>query len=130
MKRIYSKMMMLAIMVATLGFVSCSDDDDDPKVPSLVGTWQCTQVIPANNDLLDVESDFVLDDLLKFTSKEYTISGSFSDNGIWDLTGDDLTLRSAVTDEIIFYDLVQLTANSLVFKNDFVKYVFTKKQVQ
>ena len=42
MKRIYSTLMMLAMMVAALSFTACGGDDDDEgaeNTSALVGTW-------------------------------------------------------------------------------------------
>ena len=44
MKKLYSTIMLLAMMVAALSFTACGDDDDDFDDYSLIGTWECVKV--------------------------------------------------------------------------------------
>ena len=44
MKQLYSKLTILAMMIAALSFTACGSDDDDEIVPSpdsyILGTWR------------------------------------------------------------------------------------------
>ena len=46
MKKLYSTVMMLAMMVAALSFTACGGDDevDNGGDASIVGMWECTYV--------------------------------------------------------------------------------------
>ena len=49
MKKLYSSIMLLAMMVAALGLIACGDDDEDDggngNSSSLVGTWDIVRAV-------------------------------------------------------------------------------------
>lgn len=132
MKKIGSTMMMMIAMVAsTFSFASCSsDDDNNKKDPTIVGTWECTMVTPANEADEDA-SDFKMNDLFKINpNKEYEISGSFTDNGTWSYDSNTLTLKSARKNSVETFIVMQLDTDNLVLRTDAAKITFKKKQLK
>jgi hypothetical protein len=131
MKKIGSTvMMMIAMVVSTLSFASCSSDDDNKKDTTIIGTWECTMVTPANEADEDA-SDFEMNDLFKISSNnEYEISGSFTDNGTWAYDSNTLTLKSAKKNSVETFIVMQLDTDNLVLRTDAAKITFKKKQLK
>ena len=49
---------LLALVVTSLAFVSCSDDDDDNQYNSaIVGTWKITEVKTSQSGTLESQAD-------------------------------------------------------------------------
>ena len=63
MKKLYSIMMMLAMMVAALSFTACGSDDDEVDngnvEASIVGVWECTY-FDFDSDLPGMNADSIL----------------------------------------------------------------------
>ena len=97
MKKLYSTIMMLAMMVAALSFTACGGDDDVDNGGgdvSIVGEWECTNMVYDNNlSGLYVESRINIGDRVRFQS-DGTIYAHFSDGesdtGRWSLRGKTL----------------------------------------
>ena len=43
MKKCFYALMVMLMALVSVGFAACGDDDDEPKVPDIVGTWQLNQ---------------------------------------------------------------------------------------
>ena len=121
MKKVYSTIMMLAMMVAALGFTACGSDDEDDEVSeaSIVGVWECTAF-----DYHSISGDDDVDEGIKVGEKIYFHSdGTFSesgDQGTWRLKGNQLTV--IVDDEYylpVVYTVSKLTSSELILKIDY-----------
>ena len=83
MKKVYSTVMMLALMVAALSFTACGGDDDEVDNGSgdvsIVGEWECTNLdFDKNLSGLYVESRINIGDRVRFQS-DGTIYARFND---------------------------------------------------
>lgn len=90
MKKLYSTIMMFAMMVAALSLSACGGDDDDNDVSSngIVGVWEVVSFDFEGGD--NVKSD------LKVGDKLYLFeNGTYRDDtskGKWKLNGNTLTI--------------------------------------
>jgi hypothetical protein len=124
MKKLYSTIMLLAMMVAALGFTACGGDDDDDNgggsgSKSIVGVWE----------LVSVDSKYEMEGL--GGQMELNADGTLktpSGTGKWKLEEDRLSL--------IFHDgtqtftVISLTSTQLVLSlNDGVEYTLYFKRV-
>ena len=132
MKKVYSTVMMLAMMVAALSFTACGDDDDVDNGSgdaSIVGEWECTNM-NYDEDLsgLYVESRINIGDRVRFQS-DGTIYAHFSDGdtdtGRWSLKGKTLIIDGAVrlgdssgVNVPFEYNVTKLTSKELEFNID------------
>ena len=91
--------MMLAMMIAALGFASCGDDDDDEVSNNssfLIGTWQALdaegygQVFEATDDELDYFQFKADGTYIEISDDE---DGIVITRGTWKLTDNELILR-------------------------------------
>ena len=111
MKKIYSMMMMLAMMVAALNFTACSSDDDNETSDiSICGTWKC---VSANHGQWDNSEAIEEGDILYiYEDHTYKIVGNNNENGTWTLNGNKLTCD--VSGGIPWsYTVTKLTASTL-----------------
>ena len=126
MKKQYSTMMLLAMMVAALSFTACGGDDDvdNGKVDStIVGEWECTY-LDFDKDYPGLHADAHLNigDRVRFKS-DGTYYASYSDGesetGRWSLNGNTLTIAADVEISIPFeYNVTKLTSTELEFNID------------
>ena len=126
MRKVYSTVLMLAMMVAALSLTACGGDDDvdNGKVDStIVGEWECTNLdFDKNLSGLYVESRINIGDRVRFQS-DGTIYARFSDGesdtGRWSLNGNTLTIAADVEISIPFeYNVTKLTSTELEFNID------------
>ena len=133
MKKVYSTVMVLAMMVAALSFTACGGDDDEVdngKVDStIVGEWECTNLdFDKNLSGLYVESRINIGDRVRFQS-DGTIYARFSDGesetGRWSMRGNALIIDGAVrlgdsssVDVPFEYNVTKLTSTELEFNID------------
>ena len=95
MKKIYSTIMVLAMMVAALGFTACGGDDDDvPPTTSIVGVWVCTHSDYGEWEEL-MEGNVKPGDILRMNAdKTYSINGNDNENGTYSMNGNTLVFTS------------------------------------
>ena len=133
MKKVYSTVMMLVMMVAALSLIACGSDDDEVdngKVEaSIVGEWECTYLdFDKNTSGLYVESRINIGDRVRFQS-DGTIYARFSDGesetGRWSMRGNALIIDGAVrlgdsssVDVPFEYNVTKLTSTELEFNID------------
>ncbi len=128
MKKLYSTVMMLAMMVAALSFTACGGDDDEVDngggEASIVGVWECTY--------FDFDSDYPeqfdnagmqIGDRIRFESSgRYQANYKSGDieTGRWTLKGNTLTVAADVEDISIPFDykITKLTSTELEFTFD------------
>lgn len=127
MKKLYSSIMLLAMMVAALSLTACGGDDDENGVDggnnseTLVGKWKCTYLDYGKWASYDADSGTSVGDLIYFNSDHtyYTVeTDDDNDSGTWSLSGNHLTVKS--NDPYSFgiamvYD-ISLTANTFTIK--------------
>lgn len=116
MKKLHSILMMLAIMVAALGFTACSDDDDDKgKVEaSIVGEWE---LIDNYVDPIEAEEQgFVtpndLGTIIEFASNGRCFEDG-NDSGSWKIDGNRLYITSDAFPIPVSYTILQLNDTTL-----------------
>ena len=134
MKKVYSTVMVLAMMVAALSLTACGGDDDvdNGKVEaSIVGEWDCTNLdLDKNSSGLYVDSRINIGDRVRFQS-DGTIYARFSDGesetGRWSMRGNALIIDGAVrlgdsssVDVPFDYTITKLTSTELEFYIDLV----------
>ena len=68
MKKCFYALMVMLMALVSVGFAACGDDDDEPKVPDIVGTWQLNQSKDWN-----VYYQFTKDGKFHYVWKAYTI---------------------------------------------------------
>ena len=132
MRKVYSTVLMLAMMVAALSLTACGGDDDvdNGKVDStIVGEWECTNLdFDKNLSGLYVESRINIGDRVRFQS-DGTIYAHFSDGesetGRWSMRGNTLIIDGAVrlgdsssVDVPFEYNVTKLTSTELEFNID------------
>ena len=132
MKKLYSTVMMLAMIVAALSLTACGGDEDvdNGKVDStIVGEWECTYLdFDKNLSGLYVESRINIGDRVRFQS-DGTIYARFSDGesetGRWSMRGNALIIDGAVrlgdsssVDVPFEYNVTKLTSTELEFNID------------
>ena len=132
MKKVYSTITMLAMMVAALSFTACGGDDDEIDNggdASIVGEWECTNLdLDKNTSGLYVESRINIGDRVRFQS-DGTIYAHFSDGesdtGRWSLRGKTLIIDGGVrlgdsssVDVPFEYNVTKLTSTELEFNID------------
>lgn len=76
MKKIYSTLMMLSLMVASLNFTACSSDDDDNPSSEFVGTWSRQSTTLGEIFEPGVESGFVEVEDTEFTYMQLKSDGT------------------------------------------------------
>ena len=116
MKKFYSTIAMLAMMVAALSFTACGSDDDEidnggDSNASIVGTWELISfdVVKGSNYLDD---GLNTGDRIIFKS-DGTYYSTDGDRGIWKLNGNTLTISD---DENLFsidYQVKKLSSTEL-----------------
>jgi hypothetical protein len=90
MKKLYSTIMLLAMMVAALGFTACGDDEEDVIEASVVGTWEVTYVKASSSYDMDDDEGLKIGDQMTFYSDgRYKDS---EDTGRWSKKGNTLTV--------------------------------------
>ena len=129
MKKVYSTVMMLAMMVAALSFTACGGDDevDNGKVEaSIVGVWECTA--------LDIDAEYpemIADEKMHIGERVYFNSdGTYStdeETGRWTQKGNTLIMNGEVrlgdysNKTVPFeYTITKLTSTELEFYIDLV----------
>ena len=90
MKKLYSAIMLLAMMVAALSLTACGGDDEDENEASVVGTWEVTYVKASSSYDMDDEEGLKIGDQMTFYSDgRYKDS---EDTGRWTKKGNTLTV--------------------------------------
>ena len=127
MKKVYSTITMLAMMVAALSFTACGGDDDEVDngggEASIVGMWECTY--------FDFDSDYPeqfdnagmqIGDRVRFKSDgtyEADYKSGYNETGRWSLKGNTLTVAVNAEPSIPFdYKITRLTSTELEFTFD------------
>lgn len=117
MKKLYSTIMMLAMMVAALGFTACGGDDEgDDGISSsmIVGTWKPTNVEGWPNELLEKGDGSIM---------QFKKDGSFIvvyledkeiEKGDWILRNDKLTMHYKNDGFTFVYDVIRGNKKELV----------------
>lgn len=93
MKKIYSTIMMLAMMVTALSFTACGgDDDEDTPEVSICGTWKC---VSANYGEWDNDDGTQVGDIFYINEDHtYEFVGNNDESGTWSLNGNKFTCTS------------------------------------
>ena len=117
MKKLYSSIMLLAMMVAALGLTACGGDDaDDGGDNSVVGLWEVVSIDFNGAD--GIESDLKIGDRLYINA-----DGTFrnlEENGRWTLNGKTLTFIANGDYQVpAVFEISKLTSNELVLKIDY-----------
>lgn len=118
MKMLYSKIMLLAMMVAVLGLTACGDDEEDEidDNNSIVGLWEVVSIDFNGAD--GVESELRVGDRLYINA-----NGTFNDtedSGRWTLNGKVLTFYTDGEYQVpAVFEISRLTSNELVLKIDY-----------
>ncbi|MBR5726263.1 MAG: hypothetical protein IKX56_05960 [Muribaculaceae bacterium] len=115
MKKYYYLLMVMLMALVSVGFAACGDDDDEPKNPDIVGTWQTKDsdsmtLLQFTKDgkfnEVDIVSEEGVADLYKFYGT-YTVSGdkltvtyiySYETEtvvSVYQVKGDKLTISTA-----------------------------------
>jgi len=129
MKKIYSTVMMLAMMVAALSFTACGSDDDDVDNggdASIVGVWECTGIdVDAQYSEMIDDSSLHIGERVNFKS-----DGTYStneDRGTWSQKGNKLIINGEVslgesssTAVPFEYTITKLSSTELAFYIDLV----------
>ena len=92
MKKLYSTIMMLAMMVAALSLTACGSDDDDDNSTLIVGVWECTS---ANYGSMGsaVRNNLMEGDILTINSDmTYSIKGNRNSSGRCSVSKDEITI--------------------------------------
>lgn len=129
MKKLYSTMMMFAMIVAALGFTACGGDSDDDEVSdgikssSLIGTWEPYSPEGAVTMFI---GDFLVEADVAYTqfksNHTYIIVNDYHDYGVdifkgeWTLSNNVLTLKETEGDTPGFswsYTILKLENNRM-----------------
>ena len=122
MKKIYSMMMMLAMMVAALNFTACGSDDDNENEggsSALIGKWDVVQTVHYYDSESEVDDgngaywEFTANKLTVHDSKDlmngkpcdYTYS-----NGKLSITG------------MSIYNVIELTSEKMVLRSELLDF--------
>jgi major membrane immunogen (membrane-anchored lipoprotein) len=92
MKKLYSTIMMVAMMVAALSLTACGSDDDDDNSTLIVGVWECTS---ANYGSMGsaVRNNLMEGDILTINSDmTYSIKGNRNSSGRCSIDNNELTI--------------------------------------
>ena len=111
MKKLYSTIMMLAMMVAALSFTACGGDNDDDNDNStlIVGVWECTS---ANYGSLRnaAQNTLIEGDILTFKSDmTYSIKGNRNTSGSYSVNKDEIIVSGWK------YKIINLSSTTLSF---------------
>ena len=126
MRRINSTIMVLAMMVAALGFTACGGDDEVDNgggEASIVGVWECTY-FDFDSDLpgMNADSNMQIGDRIRFKSDgtyEANYKNGETETGRWSLKGNTLTVAVNAEPSIPFdYKITKLTSTELEFTFD------------
>ena len=140
MRKIYSTVLMLAMMVAALSFTACGGDDDEVdngKVEaSIVGVWECTY-FNFDTDYPEMfdNSGMQIGDRVRFYSDgtyETDYKSGHNESGRWSLNGNILTVAANADLSIPFdYKITTLTSTNLEFTIDIelLKAIYRLKRV-
>ena len=140
MRKIYSTVLMLAMMVAVLSFTACGGDDDEVdngKVEaSIVGVWECTY-FDYDTDYPEMfdNSGMQIGDRVRFKSDgtyETDYKSGHNETGRWSLNGNTLTVAENADISIPFdYKITKLTSTDLEFTLDIklLKAIYKLKRV-
>ena len=94
MKKLYSTILLLAMMVAALGFTACGDDDEEDDSGSgyssfLVGTWQVE-----DEDSYADEVEYVqFKSNGTYINVQYDEDGLYITKGTWNVSDNELTMK-------------------------------------
>ena len=118
MKKLYSTIMLLAMMVAAVSFTACGGDDDDKggTDASIVGVWECTYY-DMHSNIPNYTKQTDVGDRVRFNS-----DGTYStdkETGKWKKEGNTLTLM--LDAEVVIpvnYKIEKLTATELELSGD------------
>ena len=117
MRKLYSTIMMLAMMVAALSITACGgDDEEDASDNSIVGVWEVVSVDFKSSD--GEGGDVKVGDRLYINA-----DGTFrdtEDSGRWTLNGKTITFIAS-GDYMIpaVFEISKLSSNELVLKMDY-----------
>ena len=127
MRRIYSTITMLAMIVAALSLTACGGDDDEIDngggEASIVGVWECTY-FDFDSDLpgMNADSNMQIGDRIRFKSDgtyEANYKNGETETGRWSLKGNTLTVAVNAEPSIPFdYKITKLTSTELEFTFD------------
>ena len=120
MKKLYSTIMMLAMMVAALGLTACGDDEEDIIGDSsfLVGTWSVTHAQGWGFESDDDEPEY-----LQFKSDGTYINVQFDDGlyitkGNWSATDTEIIMKEIEGDILgtYTYKILNHTESSITLE--------------
>ena len=122
MRKIYSTVMMLAMMVAALSFTACGGDDDEIDNGggdvSIVGMWECTY-FNSDTDYPEVFESTIYEGARVCFQSGGTYYTDYDETGRWSLKGNTLTVT--VNDKISIpcdYTITKLTETALELSLD------------
>ena len=127
MKKVYSTITMLAMIVAALSFTACGGDDDEVDNGggdvSIVGVWECTYFdLDTNYPSMNADSNMQIGDRIRFKSDgtyETDYVSGYNETGRWFLKGNTLTVAVNAEPSIPFdYKITRLTSTELEFTFD------------
>ena len=117
MKKLYSTIMMLAIMVAALSFTACgSDDDGDAANTSIVGVWECTSAHYGEWESYLKENLKAGDVLTLNADKTYTVRGNDNESGTYSVKGSTLTFKSSSAS--VDWTIQRVSSNTLSLRQN------------
>ena len=127
MKKLYSTIMMLALMVAALSFIACGGDDDEVDNgggnASIIGVWECTQYDFDTDypEMFDGSETQIGDRVCFKSDGTYYTECIMQDNetGRWNQKGNTLTMVQNAPYAIpVDYKIEKLTSTVLEFSGD------------
>lgn len=119
MKKLYSTVMMFAMMFAALSLTACGGDDDEVDNggdASIVGMWECTYFVFDTDypEMFDDNSGMKIGDRIRFKSDgtyETDYKSGHKETGRWSLNGNTLTVAENADISIpLDYKITKLTS--------------------
>ena len=135
MRKVYSTIMLLAVMALALCYTSCSSNDheEEGNETSIIGVWEC--ISADYGELEEYGDDETRPGDLFYINADYTyyIVGHYNGSGRWSLSGKNFKMKPNMTNSFpITYTITQLTSStlSLVLSEEFelIKVSFRRKQ--
>lgn len=124
MKKIYSTLMMLSLMVASLSFTACSSDDDDNPSSEFVGTWSLQsstlgEILEpgVESGLLEVEDGFVYMQLKSdgtcvcVEEDEDALEGYTIEYGTWSVSNNKMMVTYTIP---VVCDIIEKTNDRMI----------------
>ena len=120
MKKVYSTIIMLTMMVAALSFTACSSSGDEVKIDGntsfLVGTWSLTSSQGWGRTIDDMHEYFQFKSNGTYINVQFD-NGLYISKGNWKATDTELILQETEgkLKSTFTYTIVSLTQSTLTF---------------